>query len=142
MVQIVTTKLQSYPHGLVSLLRLQNITQNKFDFERIVTTQQLGYTINNKMLLWSILDKMDKDEDDHISIREIIDAIFFQLRMLDVKIPNKTHENVNVYVTMLENSVKSLLAKYGFTDVSQCKWSCFFFLNFMNFYFVQKKSGR
>ena len=47
MVQIITGKLIAYPHGLVSLLRLQNLTLNKIDFERIITTQQLTPLLNN-----------------------------------------------------------------------------------------------
>ena len=122
--QTITSKLQSYPHGLVSLLRLQNMTKNKFDFERIITTQLTGYSINSKMLMWTILDNTDVDDDEHISVREIVNSLLALLRVLDLNLPTETRENIYVYVTMLETSVKSLLTKYALTDISQCKRAC------------------
>ena len=96
------------------------MTKNKFDFERIITTQIAGYSINTKMLVWSFMDKADMDDDDHISIREVASCLLDLLRLLDVNLPNTTIDNIYVYITMLENSMKTLLSKYALTDISQC----------------------
>ncbi len=106
------------------------MTHNKFDFERIITTQINGYSLNSKLLTWSILDKADMDEDDHISVREVIKFVLDLLTLLDVNLPSTTLDNIYVYITMLETSVKSLLAKYVITDVAQSKPNKNFKYNF------------
>lgn len=119
MVQIITGKLIAYPHGLVSLLRLQNLTLNKIDFERIITTQQLSYTLNTRTFIWTLLNKIDRNDDDYICVRELLGALLTSMEMLDVTIPAKVHDNLNVFLLMIENSMKTLLTKYGYTDMSQ-----------------------
>ena len=62
------------------------------------------------------------DEDDHISVREVVKCVLDLLTLLDVNLPATTLDNIYVYITMLETSVKTLLAKYVITDVAQSKY--------------------
>jgi len=121
LIQIVLDKMNSYPHGLIRLAYLQSITNGYFNLERVVVSQQTGFTINTKLFLFYILSKIDKANDGYLDQSDLVFTLMDHLKFLNVTLPNKVHEFVKSYLDIYEISVQTLMSKYGFTDISSSK---------------------
>jgi hypothetical protein len=113
--------MHTYPHGLITLTRLQNYT-NDIDFERLITTtDNLKYSINEKLLAWYLLNNMDTNDDLYICAKEFTKNVLNKFEFLNVTLSPKIYENVEIFSGLLANSISSLLRSYEFDEVSDCK---------------------
>lgn len=121
LIHIVSHQLGSYPHGLMTLNRIQNMTNGYFNLERVVTTHQLDYNIDMKLFAASLLAKMDRDNDGLVGQSDYIYSIIGILKYLNATVTPKVEENLRIYFEIYHASIQSLLIKYGLSDFSLCK---------------------
>lgn len=113
--------MHTYPHGLITLTRFQNYT-NDIDFERLITaTNDLKYSINEKLLAWYLLNNMDINDDSLVCAREFIQNVLDKFEFLNVTLTPKIYENVEIFSGLLDNSINSLLRSYEYDEVGECK---------------------
>lgn len=122
MIHIISNQLSAYPHGLITLNRIQNMTTGFYNLERVITTHQLDYNINMKLLATSMLAKMDRDSDGMVSQADYIYSILSLLKYVNATIAPKVEENLKIYFEIYHSSVQLLLNKYGLNDVGMRKW--------------------
>jgi len=118
LIHIVSHQLGSYPHGLMTLNRIQNMTNGYFNLERVVTTHQLDYNIDMKLFAASLLAKMDRDNDGLVGQSDYIYSIIGILKYLNATVTPKVEENLRIYFEIYHASIQSLLIKYGLSDFS------------------------
>jgi hypothetical protein len=119
LIQIVSEKMNAYSHGLLKLSHLQNLTNGHFNLERvIVTTQQSGFMVNTKLFFFYFLAKMDKANDGYVDQSDFVLTLMSHLKFLNVTLSPKVDEYIRTYLEIYENSIQSLLSKYGLTDIS------------------------
>ena len=118
LIQIVSDKLNAYSHGLLKLSHLQNLTNGHFNLERVIVTQQSGFTVNTKLFFFYALASMDKASDGYVDQSDFVSTLMNHLRFLNVTLFPKVDEYIKTYLEIYENSVQSLLFKYGLTDIS------------------------
>lgn len=121
LIHIVSHQLGAYPHGLMPLNRIQNMTNGYFNLERVVTTRQLDYNIDVKLFAASLLAKMDRDNDGLVGQSDYIYSIIGILKYLNATVTPKVEENLRIYFEIYHASIQSLLIKYGLSDFSLCK---------------------
>ncbi len=64
---------------------------------------------------------MDRDSDGFVSHSDYIFSILSFLKQLNISSCPKVEENLKSYFDIYYSSIKSLLNKYGLTDVTLCK---------------------
>lgn len=126
MVAKMTKELQTFPHGLTALTKIQNFSRGGMDFERLIKTQGFGYSIDTRLLAWGVLRYMDKNLDMYVSPHEFADALIAKLRLFGFDIDSELSDNLEAFDEMMEKSTHVLLEKYGVIDASQCKSVSFF----------------
>jgi len=150
-IQLVTYELDAFPHGLITLLRIQNITNSFFNLERVITTHNLGklftqielgnktqtknienqiflfldYSVNMKLLTNALLTKMDKDNDGSVSQSDFVYFILNSLRHFNISYSHRVDEYLKSYFDIYQSSVHGLLKKYGLKDISLCESALF-----------------
>lgn len=121
LIHIVSNHLGAYPHGLITLLRIQNMTTGYYNLERVITTHQLDYNIDMKLLTSSLLAKMDRDSDGLVSQADYIYTVLSLLKYVNASIAPKVEENLKIYFDIYHSSIQSLLNKYGLSDFGLCE---------------------
>lgn len=121
LIQIVAEQIGAFPHGLLHLTRLQNMTNGYFNLERVVVTQQYGYSINSKLLVSSLLARMDRDSDGFVSQADLVYSLINALKYFNITLSPKVDEYLKAYFDIYTSSIQTLLAKYGFNDISMSK---------------------
>lgn len=121
LIHIIAQQLGAYPHGLITLNRIQNMTNGYFNLERVIRTHQLDYNIDVKLLASLLLAKMDRDGDGQVSQADYIYSIMSVLMYLNATVPAKVDENLKAYFEIYHSSIQSLLTKYGLSDFGLCK---------------------
>ncbi|RNA43490.1 hypothetical protein BpHYR1_014041 [Brachionus plicatilis] len=116
LLNIIMKQFDTYPHGLISLNRVQNITNGFFNLERVVVAHQLIYSINIKVLSYYLLTYMDIDNDGMVSQAEYTYTILNALRVFNITLSQKAEENLVVYFDIYQSSVESILNKYGIKE--------------------------
>lgn len=117
LVHIISQHLGAYPHGLITLNRIQNLTNGYYNLERVITTQQLDYNVNLKLFTSLLLAKMDRDSDGLVSQADYIYSIMGYLKYLNASVTSRVDENLKSYFEIYQSSVQTLLTKYGLNDV-------------------------
>jgi hypothetical protein len=118
LINIVSDKMNAYSHGLLKLAHLQNLTNGHFNLERVVVTLQSGFTVNTKLFFFYALAKMDRANDGYVDQSDFVFTLMNHLRFLNVTLSPKVDEYLKTYLEIYENSVQTLLSKYGLTDIS------------------------
>lgn len=121
LIHIISNQLTAYPHGLITLNRIQNMTAGYYNLERVITTHQLDYNLDMKLLATSLLAKMDRDSDGLVSQADYIYSVIGMLKYVNATIAPKVEENLKIYFEIYQSSVQSLLNKYGLTEIGLCK---------------------
>lgn len=122
LLQSVTYYLGAFPHGLVALSKIQNMTNSHFNLERVITTHQLGYSVNVKLMASTILARMDRDSDGLVSKQDFIYSILGYLKSINVTtISARTEDNLRSYFDIYHSSLQSLAHKYAISDLNMCK---------------------
>lgn len=120
LIHIIAQYLGAYPHGLITLNRIQNMTNSYFNLERVITTQQLDYNVNLKLLSSSLLGKMDRDSDGLVSQSDYVYSVLGLLKYMNATLSPKVEENLKSYFEIYYSSIQSLLTKYGLSDFGLC----------------------
>ena len=123
----MTKELQSFPHGMTALSKLQNLSRTGMDFERLIKTQGFSYSIDVRLLTWGVLRYMDKNLDMHVSPHEFANAIIEKLSFFGFKIDSELSNNLDAFEDMMVKSNHVLLEKYGVIDAAQRKRVIFLF---------------
>lgn len=121
LIQIISHELGTYPHGLITLNRIQNMSAGYFNLERVITTHQLDYNVNMKLFASSLLAKMDRDSDGLVSQADYIYSIMTLLSYLNATLSPRVDENLKIYFEIYQSSIQTLLTKYGLNDFGLCK---------------------
>jgi len=124
----MTKELQSFPHGMTALSKLQNLSRTGMDFERLIKTQGFSYSIDVRLLTWGVLRYMDKNLDMHVSPHEFANAIIEKLSFFGFKIDSELSNNLDAFEDMMVKSNHVLLEKYGVIDAAQRKRVIFLFI--------------
>ena len=65
-----------------------------------------------------MLNKIDQDNDGFVSQSDYIMSMLNFVRLFNLSVSNKADENLKSYFDIYTSSVKSLLNKYGLTDIN------------------------
>ena len=115
-------EFESIPHGLITVIKMQNmnLTRN-IDLARIIVPFQTVYTLDGKILLSSVLNSIDSNNDGILELREIIVFILHKLKLWNVNLPLNVQQNIDDYLNLLDSSVNALLTKYELKTMSERK---------------------
>ncbi|CAF0881130.1 unnamed protein product [Brachionus calyciflorus] len=113
LLKIAMDYLDVYPHGLISLSRVQNMTNGFFNLERVVVAQQSAYSVNAKTLSYYLFSFMDMDFDGYVSQPEYTYSILGALEIFNITLSQKAEENLKSYFDIYQSSVQAIMSKYG-----------------------------